>query len=118
MVACFNIPQVVNAQSYLLKFSGDKGDGVGTFRLSSGALAAFQSGTATRIATKNNVKTGLNDNTQESLVQHSQFATGQISMQTTDRMAMEISLSSEDIMKADALKAWTVEAQAIMDDSQ
>lgn len=117
-VICMDLPQATFADAYMFKFSGDRGAGVATFVLSSGELATFKDAHILRIATKNGIKTGINDGTVQSLTTHSQLVQTPSPIQPREQLTTEKSLSEEDMAKAEALKAWAVEAQAIIQRAQ
>ncbi len=115
MVVCGEVPFVTSSIMYALKFSGDRGDGIASIQLSSGGdFSASQEMHALRISTKNGIKTGLNDGTEESLFTHSQLVSAQASTQNLEQVVTEKRLSLEDAKIVEALKIWASEAQAIM----
>ena len=114
VVVCIDYPQVTNADTYYFKFSGDRGAGTAIYKLSSGQFSSFKEAHILRIATKSGIKTGLNEGTPESLTVHSQLVQTQPSTQLREGSFPEKSLSEEDIAKYEALKVWTLEAQAIL----
>lgn len=100
---------------YALKYSGDRGDGIAAVQLSSGEdFSASQEMHALRISTKNGIKTGLNDGTEESLITHSQLVPAQVSTQNLEQAVTEKPLSLADVRIGEALKIWASKARAIM----
>ena len=74
IVVCGDVSEVVGSVFYVLKYSGDRGEGVAAVQLSSsGDFSADQEMHALRISTKNGIKTGLNDGTGESISVKSQL---------------------------------------------
>lgn len=115
IVACGDLAEVAGSMVYGLKYSGDRGDGIASQRLTSdGIYGPSQEMHALRISTKNGIKTGLNDGTEESLLVKSQLVPTQASAQNLEQVVAEISLSLADAKKVEALKIWASEAQAIM----
>ncbi|CAG9932533.1 hypothetical protein [Candidatus Nitrotoga arctica] len=112
-VACFNFPQVTGSRGYLLKISGDEGDGVALSLVSTNSFSA-SNGYANRIETKSGIKTGLNDGTIASLTQHSQLAPDQVSSHATEQLSNEKSMSSGDLTNAEALKTLALQTQVVM----
>ena len=89
--------------------------GIASQRLTSdGIYGPSQEMHALRISTKNGIKTGLNDGTEESLLVKSQLVPAQASAQNLEQVVAEIPLSLADAKKVEALKIWASEAQAIM----
>lgn len=113
-VICIDSPQVTYSDTYYFKFSGDRGTGVIRYKLASGEYSALHEAHVLRVATKNGIKTGLNDGTEQSLTTHSQLVQTASFTQPREQLATEKSLSEEDMAKSEALKAWALEAQAIM----
>lgn len=115
MVACGDVPLVAGSIVYALKYSGDRGDGIASQRLTSDEIyGPSQEMHALRISTKNGIKTGLNDGTEESLFTHSQLVPAQASTQNLEQVVTNKRLSLADVKKVEALKIWVSEAQAIM----
>lgn len=109
MVVCAGLPLIGGKNIFVLKFSGNRGDGLASFvELTSVGLTNYQDAHALRIETKNGVKTGLNDGTQASLTNHSQLAPPQLSTQTREQGLSEKSLSTEDLEKTAALNMWAL----------
>lgn len=113
-VVCSDMPQITFADSYIFKFSGDRGTGTAVFKLSTGGLSPFREAHVLRTATKNGIKTGLNNGTIESSFIHSQPIPSSQESSAKEQATTEKSLSEEDSIKLEALKTWTQQAQAIM----
>jgi len=115
IVACGDLSLVTGSIVYGLKYSGDRGAGIAAVRLSSsGDFGANQEMHALRISTKNGIKTGLNDGTEESLSVKSQLVPAQVSTQSLKQVVTDKPLSLADVKIVEALKIWASEAQAIM----
>ncbi|CAH1197928.1 conserved exported hypothetical protein [Candidatus Nitrotoga sp. BS] len=115
IVLCGDLAEVVGSSFYVLKYSGDRGEGVAAVQLSSsGDFSADQEMHALRISTKNGIETGLNDGTGESISVKSQLAPAQVSTQNLKRVVTDKPLSLEDVRTVEALKIWASKAQAIV----
>ncbi len=114
-MACGDLSLVAGSMLYALKYSGDRGDGIASQRLSSDEIyGPSQEMHALRISTKNGIKTGLNDGTEESLLVKSQLVPAQMLTQNLEQVVAEIPLSLADAKKVEALKIWASKVQAIM----
>jgi|GEM_PF-278839 len=115
MVVCGDLVEVVGSSFYVLKYSGDRGDGIAAVQLSSsGNFSADQEMHALRISTKNGIKTGLNDGTEESLSVKSRLAPAQVSTQNLKQVVTDKQLLLADVKTVEALKIWASEARAIV----
>lgn len=125
MVLCFDSPQTSGANSYAIKFSGDRGTGVSYYQTSTGNLSSAKESDAIRTATKTGARTGLNDGTvasvqilaarAKSLVKSSsRYVPNSVSVQVKDSADNNSTPSVYDPAKAASLAAWAAEAQAII----
>ena len=115
IVACGDLAEVAGSMVYGLKYSGDRGDGTAYQRLTSDDIyGPSQEMHALRISTKNGIKTGLNDGTEESLFTHSQLVPALASTQNLEQVVAEKPLSLADVRILEALKIWASKARAIM----
>ncbi|MFZ1547847.1 MAG: hypothetical protein WAT12_12250 [Candidatus Nitrotoga sp.] len=115
IVVCGDVSEVVGSVFYVLKYSGDRGDGVAAVLLSlSGDFSVDQKMHALRILTKNGIKTGLNDGTEESLTDKSQLVPAQVSTQNLKQVVIGKPLPLAEVKIIEALKIWASEARAIV----
>lgn len=114
-MVCGDVSEVVGSVFYVLKYSGDRGDGVAAVLLSSsGDFSVDQKMHALRILTKNGIKTGLNDGTEESLTDKSQLVPAQVSTQNLKQVVIGKPLPLAEVKIIEALKIWASEARAIV----
>lgn len=97
MVICGG-PQVTGSVVYALKFAGDRGVGIASVRSSTGGYSASQEMHALRIATKNTIKTGINNGTETSLA-----VTYAIQKSSVEELVLD-----KRVEIIEAVKAWTL----------
>ncbi len=119
MVVCADVPQTTYSDTYVFKFSGDRGVGIGFYVMSSGANSPAYELHALRIATKTGRETGINDGTSTSLQAMARAKTGSssadISLKQQDDK-LQASSAVESVKAADGiqLQLWAAEIRAVL----
>lgn len=115
MVACSEL-QTTYPDTYVFKFSGDRGDGIDYYGTNMTPYPAY----VLRIATKTGAKTGLNDGTESaiSILSTSPESDNKSAKSLAASYQIATPLSVEDTERARALASWASEVRAMVSPTQ